>query len=62
MSAISSWTECSNTNDCATDRLATPQNDTANAHAFLDAAILCYAHLVIRCTSLLSAGFLPVEI
>ena len=41
MSAISSWAECSNTNDCTIDRLATPLNDTTSAHAFLDAAILC---------------------
>ena len=40
MSAISSWAECNNTNDCAIDQLTTPPNDTANAHAFLDIAIL----------------------
>ena len=41
MSAISSWAECNNTNDRAINRLATPINDTANAHAFLNIAILC---------------------
>ena len=41
MSAISSWAEYSNTNDCVIDRLAMPLNDTANAHVFLYAAILC---------------------
>ena len=41
MSAISNWAEFSNTNDYAIDRLATPLNDTASAHAFLDAAIPC---------------------
>ena len=51
------WQVC----DCAIDRLATLLNDTANVHAFLDAAILCQAHLVIS-ISLLSAVFLPVEV
>ena len=41
MSAISSWAECNNMNDRAIDQLATPINETANAHAFLDVAILC---------------------
>ena len=40
MSAISSWAVCNNMNDCAIDRLAMPLNDTASAHAFLDAAIV----------------------
>ena len=39
MSAISSWAECSNTNNCAINQLATPLNETANA--FLDATFLC---------------------
>ena len=38
---MSAWAECNNTNDCAIDRFATPLNDTASVHAFLDAAILC---------------------
>ena len=41
MSAILSWADCSNTSDCAIDRLAMALNDTVSAHAFLDAAILC---------------------
>ena len=45
ISAISSWAECSNTNDCAINRLATPLNDIVNAHAFLDAAILVFFFL-----------------
>ena len=57
MSAISSWAKCINTNDRAINLVATPINDTANAHAFLDIAIF-----FVRRTSLLSAGFLPVEI
>ena len=35
MSAISSWAECSNTNDCAIDRLTTPLNDTTNTHSWM---------------------------
>ena len=62
MSAISSWVECSNVNDCAIDRLATPLNDTVNAHASFDVSIFSWAHLAVRRTLLLSAGFLLVEI
>ena len=36
--------------------------DTASAHAYLDVAIFSWAHLAIRCTSLINTGFLPVEI
>ena len=44
------------------ERLDTPLNMPVEVHAYLGVGILSQAHLALRRTSLISAGFLPMEI
>ena len=53
---------CSNSNDCAIDRSATPLNDTANAHAFLDAAFFVKRISLLGALHYEAQVFFPVEI